>query len=68
MMRVPRLYLHWTPLEAESVIDFLDHLREQLLTTYGKQIAEAHRTECSTTAIDHRQLPLDLGDEHNDLF
>ena len=35
MMRVPRLILHWSPGEAETVIDFLEHLREQLVLVYG---------------------------------
>ena len=68
MMRVPRLYLHWTPLEAESVIDFLDHLRDQLVKSYGTQIAEVHRTECTTVPTDHQQLSLDLGDDRTCTF
>lgn len=65
MMRVPTLHLHWSVGEAETVIDFLDHLREQLLRIYGNQIAVTHRSDCSTSPADDRQLPLDLGDMHN---
>ena len=63
MMRIARLYLHWDPEEAESVIDLLDHLREQLVDAYGAQIADIHRQECTTVTTDDRQLNLDLGDD-----
>ena len=65
MMRVPRLILHWSPGDAETVIDFLDHLREQLVLVYGDQIADTHRSDCSTSPIADLQLPLDLGDNLN---
>jgi hypothetical protein len=42
-MKSTRMTTYWTTAEADTVIDFLDTLRQTLWETYGEQITRMHR-------------------------
>ena len=39
-MRLTQLKTHWNADEAETIIDFLDDLRDVLLTSYAQEIKD----------------------------
>lgn len=48
MMKFCHLRTHWTPEQAEAVIEFLDELKEVIWTVYAEDICRLHhelRTE-----------------------
>jgi len=55
-MKIARLKTYWTVDEADTVIAFLDHLRDLLWETYGDQIIEMHRSATPVTESDADQL------------
>lgn len=61
-MKVTRLYTHWSPDEAHTIIEFLDHLRDQLVESYGDEIANYMREACAAQNLDERQSKLEFGD------
>lgn len=40
-----QLISHWEPDEAQTIIQFLDELRDQLWRTYGDEIIQQQRNE-----------------------
>lgn len=62
-MKVTRLYTHWTPEEAHTIIEFLDRLRDQLCDIYGDQIVSLLREACISRDIDERQAELEFDDD-----
>ena len=42
-MRLTQLKTHWNADEAETIIDFLDDLRNVIVTTYAQEIKEARQ-------------------------
>ena len=65
-MKVTRLYTHWSPAEAQTIIEFLDHLRDQLLESHGHQIVNLLREARVAQDVDERQRKLEFDD--NDEF
>lgn len=65
-MKVTRLYTHWSPAEAHTIIEFLDHLRDQLVESYGDEIVSLMREACVAQDLDKRQSKLEFDD--NDEF
>ena len=43
MMKIMYLQTHWTPAEANSMLEFLDQLRDQIAQEYGDRIADYFR-------------------------
>ncbi|MEJ2425587.1 MAG: hypothetical protein P8101_14210 [Candidatus Thiodiazotropha sp.] len=62
-MKVTRLYTHWTPEEAHTIIEFLDRLRDQLCDIYADQIVSLLREACVSQDIDERQTELEFDDD-----
>lgn len=62
-MKVTRLYTHWSPAEAQTIIEFLDHLRDQLWDVYGDQITSLMREACVTQDGDELQDGLEFDDD-----
>ena len=62
-MKVTRLYTHWTPEEAHTIIEFLDRLRDQLCDIYADQIVSLLREACVSPDIDERQTELEFDDD-----
>jgi hypothetical protein len=62
-MKVTRLYTHWTPEEAHTIIEFLDMLRDQLCDIYGDQIIGLLREACVSQDIDELQAELEFDDD-----
>ncbi len=44
-MKVVKLYLHCTPAETMSILEFFDQLREALIDQYGDDIQQMMRDE-----------------------
>ena len=44
-MNVVRLFTYWDVDQAQTVIDFLDQLRDTLIDHYGEPIAQQRRAE-----------------------
>jgi hypothetical protein len=62
-MKVTRLYTHWTPEEAHTIIEFLDRLRDQLCDIYGDQIFSLLREASVSQDIDELQAELEFDDD-----
>ena len=62
-MKVTRLYTHWSPAEAQTIIEFLDHLRDQLWDGYGDQITSLLREACVSQDGDELQDELEFDDD-----
>ena len=62
-MKVTRLYTHWTPEEARTIIEFLDRLRDQLCDIYGDQIISLLSEACVSQDIDELQADLEFDDD-----
>jgi len=62
-MKVTRLYTHWSSAEAQTIIEFLDHLRDQLWDVYGDQIISLLREACLSQDIDELQAELEFDDD-----
>jgi hypothetical protein len=61
-MKVTRLYTHWTPEEAHTIIEFLDRLRDQLCDIYGDQIISLLHEASVSQNIDELQTELEFDD------
>ena len=59
-MKVTRLYTHWSPAEAHTIIQFLDHLRDQLCEVYGDPITSLLREAGVPQGVDELQTELEL--------
>ena len=62
-MKVTRLTTYWTVDEADTVIDFLDGLRDALWETYGEQITTMHREAYDNRIQDINQCELGFDDD-----
>jgi len=62
-MKVTRLYTHWTPTEAHTIIEFLDLLRDQLSDIYGDQIVSLLREASVSQDIAELQAELEFDDD-----
>ena len=62
-MKVTRLYTHRTPAEAQSIIEFLDLLRDQLWDIHGYQVVGLLHEESVTQDIDELQAELAFDDD-----
>ena len=62
-MKVTRLYTHCTPEQAQTLIEFIDHLRDQLWECYGDQIVSLLREASDAQNIDGGQDELDFDDD-----
>ncbi len=51
-MKITRLTTYWTADQADTVVAFLDELRDLLWETYGEQIIEMHRNTTPGTESD----------------
>jgi len=57
-MKVVRLYLHCTPAEAMTILDFIDQLREGLLDQYSENIQQTMQAELEEKS-NQIKLPFD---------
>lgn len=62
-MKVTRLYTHWSPAEAQTIIEFLDRLRDQLCDVYADQIISLLREASVSQGVDERQTELEFDDD-----
>jgi len=62
-MKVTRLYTHWSPAEAQTIIELLDLLRDQLWEVYGDQIISLLREACVSQDVDELQTELEFNDD-----
>ena len=62
-MKITRLTTHWTADEADTVLAFLDELRDTLWECYGEQIIAMRRNASTNTERDTRQVELLFGDD-----
>jgi hypothetical protein len=63
MMRLSILKTHWTPEEAQTVLTFLDELRDTLWQNYGNDIVEHARQEYVTSREEEHE-----GDKQDDVI
>ena len=54
-MKINRLTTYWTADEADTVVAFLDELRDTLWACYGEQITEMRRNTLTRTEPDTSQ-------------
>ncbi|MDH3311428.1 MAG: hypothetical protein OEM48_11265 [Gammaproteobacteria bacterium] len=62
-MKVTRLYTHWSSAEAQTIIEFLDRLRDQLWDTYGDQIISLLQEASVSKDGDELQAKPDFDDD-----
>jgi hypothetical protein len=62
-MKVTRLYTHWSPAEAQIIIEFLELLRDQLWDTYGDQITRLLQEASVSQSVDELQAELEFNDD-----
>ncbi|WP_260294588.1 hypothetical protein [Sedimenticola hydrogenitrophicus] len=62
-MKVTRLYTYWSPAEAQTIIEFLDRLRDQLWDTYGDQIISLLQEASVSQDVDELQAKLEFDDD-----
>lgn len=62
-MKITRLTTHWTADEADTVMAFLDELRDTLWECYGEQIIDMRRNALTNTERDTRQAELLFDDD-----
>lgn len=62
-MKVTRLTTHWSPAEAHTIIEFLDHLRDQLWETHGDQIISLLQEASVSQLIDELQTQIEFDDD-----
>ncbi|WP_275100539.1 hypothetical protein [Sedimenticola hydrogenitrophicus] len=62
-MKVTRLYTHWSSAEAQTIIEFLDRLRDQLWDTYGDQIISLLQEASVSQDVDELQAKLEFDDD-----
>lgn len=62
-MKITRLTTYWTTDEADTVVAFLDELRDTLWECYGDQITEMRRNALTNTERDTRQAELLFDDD-----
>ena len=61
-MRITRLTTYWTADQADTVVAFLDELRDMLWETYGDQIIEMRRSALANTESNAEQTAPALDD------
>lgn len=57
-MKTTRLTTYWTADEADTVVAFLDELRDSLWESYGEKITEMRRNAVTRTERDTHQAEL----------
>jgi hypothetical protein len=62
-MKVTRLYTHWSPAEAQIIIEFLELLRDQLWDTYGDQIISLLHEASVSQDVDEHQAGIEFNDD-----
>lgn len=62
-MKVTRLYTHWSPAEAHTIIAFLDLLRDQLWEVYGDSITSLLREAGVSQGVDELQTEFEPDDD-----
>jgi hypothetical protein len=62
-MKITRLTTYWSADEADTVVAFLDELRDTLWESYGDQITEMRRNTLTTRERDTRQAELLFDDD-----
>ncbi len=55
-MKTTRLTTYWSAEEADTVVAFLDELRDTLWECYGEQITEMRHNAVTRTERDARQM------------
>jgi len=58
-LRVTTLVMHLRPDEAHALIEFIDHLRERLLESYGDEIKAMLQEASSQTSRDEDDDEID---------
>jgi len=61
-MKIVPLTTYWTVDEADTIVAFLDELRDTLWETYGEQIIEMRRNAIVSTDSNDDQTELPFGD------
>lgn len=64
-MKLTYLKTYWNAAEAETVITFLDELKEVIWTVYGEHITEMHRAaeNHAATNVERQRDFADLDDD-----
>lgn len=62
-MKINRLTTYWSAEEADTVVAFLDELRDTLWECYAEQITEMRRNALTRTERDTRQAELLFDDD-----
>ena len=65
-MKITRLTTYWTAEEADTVMAFLDELRDTLWECYGEQIIDMRRNALARTEGDPGQTELAFDDDDID--
>lgn len=65
-MKITRLTTYWTADEADTVVAFLDELRDILWECYGEQITDMRRNALTRTERDTSQAELLFDDDDID--
>ncbi len=55
--------LTWSPAEAQTIIEFLDHLRDQLWESHGEEVTRFLRETQIGPGVDELQKKLELNDD-----
>ncbi len=64
-MKLTQLTTYWDASDANTVIAFLDELREVLWATYGDEIIEMRRTASESNVNEGESLDSEFDDEIN---
>ena len=62
-MKITRLTTYWTAEDADTVMAFLDELRDTLWECYGEQIIDMRQNALARTEGDTAQTELALDDD-----
>jgi len=62
-MKITRLTTYWTADEADTIVAFLDELRDTLWETYAEQIIEMRRNAIMRTETNTNQGELAFDDD-----
>jgi len=54
---------YWTAEEAETIMAFLDELKETIARTYEVELFEMHQAECERNAKSEEHVTIDFNDE-----
>jgi hypothetical protein len=65
-MKLTYLTTYWNAADAETVVTFLDELREVILAVYGEQIQQMHRAIIENRSASQIERQLDFADVDDD--